>query len=1530
MPQATEEGTQRPLVQASDLDRCAQEPIHIIGHIQPHGMLFALSEPDLIVRQVSANISALLGMPTETLLGRTFEAVLGAQQFEIFRSRTLSQEALAENPLRIQLPGRAGEALCELHRHDGVLIVELELQQEAYSFEPLSLNAHIRLPLLRLESASGIAELSALAAREIRRLSGFDRVMVYRFDEDWNGEVIAESTVPSPASYLGLRFPASDIPAQARQLFLLNPFRAIVDVDAAPVPIVPATGPLTARPLDLTFSVLRCASPIHLEYLRNMGVQSSLTISIVARQQLWGLIACHHASPHHVDYSARAVCELIGQVLGSQVAMRMANAALQSQLAFSRLLDNYLAQIDAPNSPVFADFFHSHRLLELFSADGLVLSLGGVTSTHGHALQLPTLLPVIGRLRKLSSKGIASSHMLSALDQRAVSYSSHASGALFMELGRETGDFLLLLRRELVTTVTWAGNPDKSVNTDTHGRLHPRASFQSWQETVHARSLPWSELELEGARALRVQLMERRVSLESELSKQRFHLLSDAMPQLIWTAKPDGTVDYYNPRWATYTGFSLGQSIDSDWGSAVHPDDLAKTLERWKISIATECVYELEFRLKRASDGAYRWHLARAFPLRNQKGEVVGWVGTATEIDSQRQVRQDLEREVAERTAALTHSREQLQNVLDGSTNVAIIATNVAGIITVFNAGAENLLGYKSPELVGKQTPAILHLESEVVARGLQLTEELGKPVQGFDVLVQKLQNGGHEQREWTYVRKDGSHLTVNLVVTALRDPAGTISGFLGVAMDVSARKAAEDAARASDEHFRLIVETVGDYALFMLDAGGHVITWNTGAERLKGYTAAEIIGQHLSILYTPEDVAKAHPDEELRIAAKLGRYLEEGWRVRKDGSRFLAEVVISAIHDEAGKVRGFAKVVHDTTDRRRTEERFQLVVEASPSALIMVRVDGLITLVNSQTEKLFGYERHELVGSRIEMLLPERFRAQHGGLVEGFFSAPSARSMAVGRELYGVHKDGSEVPIEVSLNPIDASTGKFVLASIIDITERKRAEKMLRDQALTLDLANDSIFIQDSEECVTYWNQGAERLYGWSKKEALGQVVHTLLHTHFPKPLPHIQEQLLSVGHWTGELKQTRRDGSLVTVASNWTLQRDDASRTASVLEVNHDITARKRADDQLRILVRRLSLATDALRAGVWDWDLRTNAVAWDERMRQIFGLPVDAVASYQLWANALVPEDLPSAEASLKRTVATKSQGAMEFRIRLPNGSVRYIQAGHGAILDDAGEVVSVIGINIDTTDRKFNEDLEQQVADRTAQLKAANHELEKFAYVASHDLKAPLRAINKSAKWLEEDLGEHLTEQTRDHLNAMHGRVKRMDKLLDDLLEYARIGRATDNRYDETIKGDLLMEDVLALLSVEGFTLEVSPNFASIQVCRMPLQQILLNLIGNAIKHHHKKTGKIAVTVENDGNFYAFAVKDDGPGIGAQFHSQVFEMFRTLRPRDQVEGSGMGLAMVRKHIEVGGGTLRLESAEGQGSTFRFTWPKRKPEK
>ena len=254
------------------------------------------------------------------------------------------------------------------------------------------------------------------------------------------------------------------------------------------------------------------------------------------------------------------------------------------------------------------------------------------------------------------------------------------------------------------------------------------------------------------------------------------------------------------------------------------------------------------------------------------------------------------------------------------------------------------------------------------------------------------------------------------------------------------------------EERFRALVDCVKDYAIFMIDPQGRVATWNTGAERIKGYRAEEIIGQHFSRFYIPEDIANRKPEEELKTASNLGRVEDEGWRVRKDGSRFWANVVISAIRDKDGQLIGFTKVTRDITERNRIEEalraseiRFRSLFECSPDAIITSDEDGKITEVSPRVQRLFGYKREELIGQRIEILVPERFRHSHPAHRRDYAEHPRIRPMGAGLQLFGCRKDGSEFPIDIMLAPIETPEGRFVLSTIRDISERKQAEQALR-----------------------------------------------------------------------------------------------------------------------------------------------------------------------------------------------------------------------------------------------------------------------------------------------------------------------------------------------------------------------------------------------------------------------------------------------------------------------------------------------------
>jgi light-regulated signal transduction histidine kinase (bacteriophytochrome) len=489
----------------SETDPCALHRVHTIGTIQPHGLLFELTASDLIVQQVSANVETLLDMPPERVVGRSLEHVFGAEQCKTFRVR-LAAGDLWPASLRVRLGPDAVEMDCTARRQGDRAIVELELLAGTSSSEAPNLGTSLQGSLLRMEEAADVVALAELTASDIRRVTGFDRVMVYRFDDSWAGEVIAEAMAPDQVSFLGLHFPASDIPPQARRLFTLNRLRAIADVSAVAVPIVPA-GQHEPSPLDLTYSSLRSAAPIHLEYLRNMGVHATQTISIIVDHRLWGMIACHHRTTLRLDPSRRTICELIGIALNAQLALRIENTDLQERLTTRQLLEHFMAAVERLGVRSESRQFITNEALAIFGADGCVSCIGGVVTYRGKTVAEEFLRPAIEQLRALASRGVASSNKLSTLEPSAERYRKGASGALYVGLAEGSGDYLMLLRREIVETIDWAGNPDKTVNTDRNGQIYPRASFAVWKETVRGRSRRWTEAQVECARFLREQLL---------------------------------------------------------------------------------------------------------------------------------------------------------------------------------------------------------------------------------------------------------------------------------------------------------------------------------------------------------------------------------------------------------------------------------------------------------------------------------------------------------------------------------------------------------------------------------------------------------------------------------------------------------------------------------------------------------------------------------------------------------------------------------------------------------------------------------------------------------------------------------------------------------------------------------------------------------------------------------------------------------------------------------------------------------------
>ncbi|ELQ10868.1 bacteriophytochrome BphP [Xanthomonas translucens] len=519
-----------------DMDACAREPIHIPGSIQPHGVLLVIEPGDGRIVQASANAAELLDVPPADLLGQRYDALLTLQAPRMpadAAERAHLGYSDVHFPRRATAPRQRWVGAWHLYPEQWLL--ELEPRDA-----PLA-DATLReaLPLLRrLESDSSLDEACQRAAKNLRTLIGYDRVMIYRFDDEWNGDVVAEARTPELESYLGLHYPATDIPVQARTLYLRNRVRQIADVGYIPSPIQPTLHPRLRAPVDLSDVSLRSVSPVHLEYLANMGVTATLVASIVVNDALWGLIACHHYRPYFCNHEMRDVTDAVSRALAGRIGAltAVARARVESVLLTVRekLITNF-NEAENLTGDMLDDM--ASDLLDVVDADGVAVFHGDHVTRHG-------TVPSAAELARIREQIEASHHealrhdAVGALhtDQTGATFpeladlASTAAGFIFVPLMPQARSALLWTRREQVRTVNWAGNPQLSKLQDIpNARLSPRKSFDLWQETVRGRARPWSPLSLESARSLRVliELMERKrfqqdfALLEASLSRLR-------------------------------------------------------------------------------------------------------------------------------------------------------------------------------------------------------------------------------------------------------------------------------------------------------------------------------------------------------------------------------------------------------------------------------------------------------------------------------------------------------------------------------------------------------------------------------------------------------------------------------------------------------------------------------------------------------------------------------------------------------------------------------------------------------------------------------------------------------------------------------------------------------------------------------------------------------------------------------------------------------------------------------------------------
>ncbi|MBB3224740.1 ATP-binding protein [Pseudoduganella umbonata] len=508
-------GTQVVPVPPVGLDNCADEPIHIPGLVQPHGALLAFAA-DGTLRAWSANAAELLGFTPA--IGMPY-GQMALEAVVVEQLRACLEEG-ADSPSGIETRGNGHTFDCVVHGNGTHAIAEFELRQVAAdALAAFALKAHAAIERLRRQRST--EALLRHAVEQVREITGFDRVMAYRFRHDDSGDVVAEARAEALAPFLGMRYPAGDIPAQARRLYTINTLRLIADVGYTPVPVLGVAGD---PPLDMSHSVLRSVSPIHVEYLQNMGVGASMSVSIVINGRLWGLIACHHMAPLRVPYSVRMACDVMAQVLAASVqsidSRERAALAEQAAVARTRLIETLLHEDDV----LAALEHHADELATNLAADALVFAQQGKLTAHGVDEELAAAI-----VASLPPDGDEMLHRFSR-EQWPESLRECIGpwvGMLALHFDPATAGWLLALRREQIETVRWAGKPDKLERTGPLGhRLTPRGSFDEWVESVHDKAVPWEPGRLMVADQLLGEMHRASMARHAETEKARMQLLA--------------------------------------------------------------------------------------------------------------------------------------------------------------------------------------------------------------------------------------------------------------------------------------------------------------------------------------------------------------------------------------------------------------------------------------------------------------------------------------------------------------------------------------------------------------------------------------------------------------------------------------------------------------------------------------------------------------------------------------------------------------------------------------------------------------------------------------------------------------------------------------------------------------------------------------------------------------------------------------------------------------------------------------------
>ncbi|MDB5600169.1 MAG: sensor signal transduction histidine kinase [Xanthobacteraceae bacterium] len=883
-------------------------------------------------------------------------------------------------------------------------------------------------------------------------------------------------------------------------------------------------------------------------------------------------------------------------------------------------------------------------------------------------------------------------------------------------------------------------------------------------------------------------------------------------------------------------------------------------------------------------------------------------------------IRDITERKDAEKRQAQIEGR--YRGLLEGAPD-AMVVVNQGGEIVLLNLQAEKKFGYRRDELLGQNIKNIIPegFAERMIADDLRSAE---------DALAQQIGTG----IELTGRRKDGSEFPIELMLSPLQNAEGVL--VTAAIRDISVRKVAEKHLVRMESRYRGLLEAAPD-AMVVVNQGGEIVLLNLQAESQFGYRRDELLGQKVKNII-PEGFAERLIADDLRsaedaLAQQIGTGIELTGR-RKDGSEFPIELMLSPLESAEGIL--VTAAIRDISVRTAAEKhlaqmegRYRGLLEAAPDAMVVVNQGGEIVLLNLQAENQFGYRRDELLGQKVKNIIPEGFAERL--IADDLRSAEDALAQQIGTgiELTGRRKDGGEFPIEIMLSPLESTEGILVTAAIRDISVRKAAEKHLAQMESRyrglLEAAPDAMVVVNQGGEIVLLNLQAEKQFGYRRDELLGQKVKNIIPEGFAERLLadglRSAEDALAQQIGAGiELTGRRKDGSEFPIEIM--LSPLESAEGILVTAAIRDISVRKAAEKHLAQMESRYRGLLEAAPDAMVVVNQGGEIVLLNLQAEKQFGYRRDELLGQEVkniipegFAERLIADDLRSAEDALAQQIGT----GIELTGQRKDGGEFPIEIMLSPL--ESAEGILVTAAIRDITERKRHE---RTLQEKNNELQVAVNDLDAFSYSVSHDLRAPLRAIDGFSQILLKQYGPLLTGEPHKYLQRVRDNTVQMGHLVDDLLRFSRLGRQPLAK--QLVPTGTIVEQVLreARQQAAGRSVKVSVgDLPPVWGDAALLKQVFMNLIDNAFKYTRLRDDAVVEISSSkiDGE-QVFVVRDNGVGFDMQYADKLFDVFQRLHRAEDFAGTGVGLAIVQRIVQRHGGRVWVEAAVDHGATFHFT--------